>query len=176
MQKEMENEAHAMPVHMAGVNEPGREAGNDAFTVGLGLPWLQDTAEEMAGGAWGAEHFELVILDPDNVEVAVYNLIEYDLSDPANYEEIKRALTAIADRPDAHASGGLGGDMDPGAGGMHDMPDMHEGVENEAAHRDMGHDADEMPGQTSESCPADDAPVADMPMHGSSAHSHDPQG
>ena len=181
MQNEMENEGHGMPVHMAGVNEPGREAGNDTFTVGLGLPWLQDTAEEMAGGAWGAEHFDLVILDPDNVEVAVYNLIEYDLSDPANYDEIKRALAAVADRPrgasamhgDAqHGAAGFGY-MGTGADGMHDgMPhgaaDMHPCME------EMEHDAAGVHGDTPESCPVVGASDANMPMHGTATHPHHP--
>ena len=86
------------------------------LAVGLGLPWLQDTAEEMVGASWGAEHFDLVILGPDNVGVAVYSLIEYDLSDPANYDEIKRALASIADQQsgtagmygDAHGAGVFG--------------------------------------------------------------------
>ena len=188
MQTEMESEGHALPVHMAGVNAVGSEAGNDAFTVELGLPWLQDTAEEMVSTSWNAEHFDLVILDPDNVEVAVYNLVEYDLSDPANYEEIKRALAAIADRQpralgmygDAqHGGGGSDGDMEPGAAGMHDdMPhgavDVHEGVEHGDMHGDMGHDAAGMHGDMSESCPVDGAPVADMPITDSATHSRHP--
>lgn len=184
MQAEMENEGHAMPVHMAGVNEPGSEAGNDAFTVGLGLPWLQDTAAEMVGASWGAEHFDLVILGPDNVEVAIYSLIEFDLSDPANYEEIKQALAAIADRQIGAAGmnadaqhGGADIDMEPGAHGMHDDvrhsdADMHEDMEHGDMHRGMGDAAAGMHEDPSEPCPADGIPVGDTSMHGSASHSH----
>jgi hypothetical protein len=164
MQEEMESEGHATPIHVAGVNEPGSEGGNDAFTVGLGLPWLQDTAAAMAGASWGAEHFDLVIVDQDNVAVAVYSLIEYDLSDPADYNEIKRALAAVADRPPGVSSmianarhGAAGGDMGSGAAGMHDHAahggaGMHGGGEREDMHRDMGEDG-VMHG--SEPCPVD---------------------
>lgn len=184
MQAEMENEGHAMPVHIAGVNEPGSEAGNDAFTVGLGLPWLQDTAGELVGASWGAEHFDLVIVGPDNVKVAVYSLIEYDLSDPANYDEIKQALAALADRQlgvagmNADAQhGGAGDDMEPDANGMHDHTphhdaDMHEGVEHGDMHPGMGDDAAGMHERLSGPCPVDGAAAGDMPMHGSATHSH----
>lgn len=184
MMAEIENEGHAMPIRIAGVNEPGAEAGNDAFTVGLGVPWLQDTAEEMAGASWGAEHFDLVIVDPGNVEVAVYSLIEYDLSDPVNYETIKQALAEVAAAP--LGMSGMTGDvqcgaadhpMDPGADGTHDHAshgdsDMHEGQEHGDMHGDMGGDGGGMHEDPPQPCPIEGAPSEDMPMHGSATHAH----
>lgn len=64
--------------------------------MGRSLPWLQDTADEDVSARWGAEHFDVMVLDADNVVVAVYNLRDHDLADPANYDELLATLRGVA--------------------------------------------------------------------------------
>lgn len=63
---------------------------------GHGIPWLQDQDESQAWTQWGAEHFDLMILDEGNMRVRMINLAEYDLTDPANYAELKAMLLEMA--------------------------------------------------------------------------------
>jgi len=68
------------------VNGLGYEDGNDAFTDGRDLPWLQETADEAAWSLWGVEYRDVVILDADGAYSAAFNLSEYDLEDPSNQQ------------------------------------------------------------------------------------------
>jgi len=65
-----------------GVNEAGLESGNDDFTDGRDLPWLQETDAESVWSLWGVEYRDVVILDADGQFNAVYNLSENDLGEP----------------------------------------------------------------------------------------------
>jgi len=168
MQDEIETEGTAMPVHMMGVNGIGSESSNDAFTVGLRLPWLQDTVEQNVWMSWNAEHFDLVILGPDNVEAAVHNLLQYDLADPANYEEIKGALVRIADR--SMVAGGMYGADDVGMGPGHDM--LGDGADVHPGRVDTPwEDAQGMHEDMFDHCPTD-APAAAAPMHMPAPQAH----
>jgi len=39
---------------------------------------------------------DVVILDPDNQKITTYNLTEHNLTDPANYAELKALLIEAA--------------------------------------------------------------------------------
>ncbi len=85
-----------MPAQILGVNEIGQEAGNAAACSGKDLPWLQETADHPAWSVWNVAYRDVIILDSSNRKVATYNLTTHDLSNPANYLELKGLLAAAA--------------------------------------------------------------------------------
>ena len=93
-QLRQESEAADPPLDVAffGVNEVGHEVANDTITEGLSTPWLQDTEAVNAWEAWGVAFRDVIILDDQNVPIAVMNLTYNDLSAPQNYAELRRTL------------------------------------------------------------------------------------
>lgn len=83
---------------LLGVNESGLESGNDVTTAGRDLPWLQDVAEVDVWSTWSVGYRDVWILDRQNELLAIYNLSEHDLREPANYEELKALLLDAAAR------------------------------------------------------------------------------
>ena len=83
-------------VRLLGVNAIGSEGGNAVMTSGRDLPWLQETADEPVWTTWEVTYRDVVVLDGANRRVAVYNLTEHPLSDPANYAELKALLESAA--------------------------------------------------------------------------------
>lgn len=88
----MQTELAALPVAILGCNRSGSESNNLAACLGKDIPWLQDTPEDHVWTQWQVTYRDVVILDENNVPVAVYNLTEHDLNDPANYLELKTIL------------------------------------------------------------------------------------
>lgn len=97
MQGEIEALAPPTPVRILGVNEANVGTG-DFFVAGKTLPWLQDTPAVNAWGLWGVTFRDVVVLDAENKQVAVYNVTVHPLSDPVNYEELKAILLAAANQ------------------------------------------------------------------------------
>jgi len=62
------------------------------------LPWLQDTARDDVWGSWDVAYRDLVILDADNRKVAVFNLTEHNLDDPAEVDALRQLLLDAAGR------------------------------------------------------------------------------
>jgi hypothetical protein len=72
------------------------------------LPWLQDTPADTVWASWrvnelrpgrpGVWERDVIVLDPENRAVAVYNLnsSEHDLRNPAHYAELKQILRDAA--------------------------------------------------------------------------------
>ena len=79
-----------------GINQVNAEAGNDRMSDGRDLPWLQDTYLDDVWTEWQVTFRDVVVLDENNIPVAAYNLTVHDLSDPANYAELKRILKTAA--------------------------------------------------------------------------------
>ena len=86
-------------IRILGVNQIGAESGNDANCTDRDVPWLQDTAAEQTWVLWAVAYRDVVILDKNNVPVAVYNLTLHDLGDPASYAELKALLEDVEARP-----------------------------------------------------------------------------
>lgn len=84
----------SIDVRILGLNAIGREAGNAENCAGRTIPWLQDTQLDHVWDDWAIAWRDVVILDRDNVPVDVYNLTTYDLSVPANYDELKARILA----------------------------------------------------------------------------------
>ena len=87
-----------MPIQILGVNDVGYEVGNASITSGRKLPWLQATAMADVWEQWKPTYRDVVILDGDNKVVAIFNLSTNDLSNPANYEALKKLLLDAANQ------------------------------------------------------------------------------
>jgi len=96
MQQELDGLGLALDVVILGVNEVGHESGNELMTSGRDLPWLQDTVVDDVWGAWAPTYRDVVVLDPLNQEIAVFNLTVHDLGDAVEYEALKQIFIAAA--------------------------------------------------------------------------------
>ena len=88
----MQTELAGTDIQLLGVNQAGAERGNFDTCMGNDIPWLQEDGAVDAWGLWDVRYRDVVILDAENVPVAVYNLTDHDLADPANYAELKALL------------------------------------------------------------------------------------
>jgi hypothetical protein len=82
-------------IRIGGVNSADAASGNDLMTEGRVLPWLQDP-DDAVWTSWDVTNRDVVVLDPANSKVAVYNLTVHDLADPANYAELLAILRSAA--------------------------------------------------------------------------------
>ena len=98
MQAELESDPLGVPVHLFGINNPDAESGNEGMVTGRRLPWLQDTVNVGVASLWDAKHFDLVILDGNNVPVMVHNLLEFDLTEQGNYQALMGMFRTLAAR------------------------------------------------------------------------------
>ena len=48
--------------------------------------------------SWSAAYRDVQIVDRENHRVAVYNLTEYDLGEPSNYEALRAMLIEAAEQ------------------------------------------------------------------------------
>ena len=88
----MQQELAGSDVRILGVNDVGASAGNVSVCDGRDIPWLQEDGLQKAGELWNVTYRDVVILDRDNIPVAVYNPTEHNLADPADYAELKALL------------------------------------------------------------------------------------
>ena len=86
----------AVAAYIVGINEEGRESGNEGFTEGRDLPWLQDSISTDVWGLWEVDYRDVIVLDPDNQFFAVYNLSLNDLNVEENYRELKQLIIEAA--------------------------------------------------------------------------------
>jgi len=96
MQNELDARKLAREISNLGVNQVEQVADNELIREGRDIPWLQDTWDELVWGSWHVEWRDVVILDPDNQKITTYNLTEHNLTDPANYAELKALLIEAA--------------------------------------------------------------------------------
>lgn len=96
MQNELDAMDLALEVRILGVNKVEKEQDNDLICSGRDIPWLQDTWDTLVWGSWHVEWRDVVILNPDNEKISVYNLTEHTLTDPTNYAELKALLVGAA--------------------------------------------------------------------------------
>ena len=78
-----------LPIQILAVNESGFDAG--LATIGdIGvLPVLQDTPAIDAWDTWDVTFRDVVILDAEGREYAVFNLTTHSLSVASNYDALK---------------------------------------------------------------------------------------
>ncbi|MDP6530067.1 MAG: hypothetical protein QF819_09500 [Gemmatimonadota bacterium] len=87
-----------MEIALVGVNRMDSAGGNEEICNGRDLPWLQDVADQNVWGVWSVTYRDVVVLDEENVPVAVFNLTTGDLGNPAHYDSLKALLWAVAGR------------------------------------------------------------------------------
>jgi len=96
MQNELTLADPATKIRIGGINQIGADASADAMCTGRDIPLLQDTYDDHAWAQWQVTYRDVIILDEENRKVAVYNLTEFSLSYPENYDELKALLIDIA--------------------------------------------------------------------------------
>ncbi|MBI4700568.1 MAG: hypothetical protein HY744_05295 [Deltaproteobacteria bacterium] len=96
MQKELGGAAPPVPISLLGVNAIGAEAGNEQLTSSVSIPWLQDVPEQDARAKWGAINGDVFVLGGDNAVASVYSLEQHPLTEPANYDALKKILLDTA--------------------------------------------------------------------------------
>ena len=87
MQRELDG------VVIVGVNQFNYDYGNDSFTHGRDLPWLQEEEGDNVWGSWMVTYRDVIIVDADGFPVDVYNLTEHDISESTAYEELRDLLS-----------------------------------------------------------------------------------
>jgi len=95
LQKEIDAENPESGIFILGVNEAGY-GNNEAICEGRDIPWLQDTQEDDWWGTWEITYRDVVILNRDGNEEAVFNLTEHDLGKPNEYAAFKALLLNAA--------------------------------------------------------------------------------
>jgi hypothetical protein len=80
---------------LIGINLAGM-GNNDWFCENADLPWLQDTRNTDWWDNWGATYRDVIILDREGNEQAVFNLTRHDLWDPLEYQAFKTLLLEVA--------------------------------------------------------------------------------
>jgi hypothetical protein len=102
MQGELRGTNTDLNIEILGVNQSADSAYNYlAMATAPTLPWLQDTAEQNAATRWQARYRDVRILNGQNEVVSIYNLTDYDLSIPTQYNALKRLFIAAAKAVDS---------------------------------------------------------------------------
>jgi len=96
MQDDLDAMGLPVEVEILGVNAVGLENGNPIITMGRDIPWLQSTAAVDPWALWNVTYRDVIILDEQGYEVAVYNLTVHDLGIQANYDELLGMLVGYA--------------------------------------------------------------------------------
>jgi hypothetical protein len=92
-------------VEIVGINVKSDVAYNGSYTVGIALPWLQDTAEQNVWTFWNARWRDVRIVDSQNRLLAIYNVDDHDLSIPDNFQTLKQLLLSFAKITDSDGDG-----------------------------------------------------------------------
>ena len=96
MQDQLDAEHPELEIDILIVNAEGLEDGLDDLAAVTDLPVVQDDDVALVWDTWGATWRDTWIVDADNVEVDIYNLTTYDLSDSANYDTLYALFVAAA--------------------------------------------------------------------------------
>jgi hypothetical protein len=107
LQDELELEYPDLGISIVGVNQvgyggctPEQEdwecSGNAAMCLERDLPWLQDQAEILVWNTWGVTYRDVMVVDPDNRLVAIYNVTDHNLSIPGEYAGLRALLLSAA--------------------------------------------------------------------------------
>jgi len=91
----MQQELGTGAILLGGINQIGAEPGNAENCAGRSLCWLQDTVTDNVWIAWDVVYRDVIILDRDNVPVAVFNLTDHNLAIPEEYAALKALLESF---------------------------------------------------------------------------------
>ncbi|MHC4408591.1 MAG: hypothetical protein ACYS0E_14870 [Planctomycetota bacterium] len=90
----MQNELAGTDIRIIGINQATASAGNIDTCDGKDIPWLQPDGFIDPWTDWNVRYRDVIILDADNIPVAVYNLTDHNLQDAPSYAELKALLEA----------------------------------------------------------------------------------
>ncbi len=96
MQREIDAGKNDLKIQIVGVNEAGFDGSNGRMTSGRSLPWLQEEGDFSIWNSWQIEYRDVLILDDENHPVAVFNLTDYSLAVPANYDSLVSLLSNLS--------------------------------------------------------------------------------
>ena len=97
MQGELDTQYPDLDIEIVGVNENGYDSANETICDGRDIPWLQDTSGADWWGIWAPTYRDVLVLDSAGELAGVYNLTEHQLTDEANYVELKALIVEIAE-------------------------------------------------------------------------------
>jgi hypothetical protein len=99
MQKDAALAGLAHEVRILGVNGIGHDSANATNCAGRTIPWLQDVTAQDVWNDWKVTYRDVIVLDPANKTVSIYNLTTKDLAIPANYNALRDILVGEASKP-----------------------------------------------------------------------------
>lgn len=97
MQGEFAVQYPDLEIAILGVNEAGRESGNEAMCEGRDIPWLQDTDAANWWGRWSPTYRDVILVDGEGELVTTYNLTTNSLLEEDNYVELKALIVETAE-------------------------------------------------------------------------------
>lgn len=96
MQKELDALKLGMAVKIHGINQAGHEGSNESACQGKDIPWLQEVPKHPVWATWAVTYRDVIILDENNEVVGKYNLTDHNLSNTADYDELKNMFIQLA--------------------------------------------------------------------------------
>jgi len=96
MQNELLAADPVTKIRIQAINQSGAEGTIDAMCTGRDIPALQDTSDDHVWTQWQVTYRDVIILDEQNRNVAVYNLTDNPLTVAENYDELKTLLVDTA--------------------------------------------------------------------------------
>jgi hypothetical protein len=104
MQWDFETNYSHLDIHILGINQSGREAGNDLIPGPfneISIPWVQDVDinQDLVSDAWyewQATYRDVIILDKENEPVGRFNLSTNSLSLWENYSTLRQMFVNVA--------------------------------------------------------------------------------
>ena len=83
-------------MQILGVSQYPWDAQHDLMVAGRSLPWLQETRADSVWQRWDVTYRDVVILDAENLPVAVFNLSRHNLNNAAEYDSLRSLLLETA--------------------------------------------------------------------------------
>lgn len=96
MQTELDAEHPGLGIALFAVNERGYETSVPRLADEGDLAIVQEDEAHPVWSDWNASWRDVVVLDPRNEALGVFNLTSFSLDRPENYDELKAILVAAA--------------------------------------------------------------------------------
>jgi len=77
-----------------GVNEAGKESGNDSITDGRDIAWLQDTPSQDAWGRWNVIYRDIIVLDAEGTVTGIVNVTDNSLENDSTEDSLRELIDA----------------------------------------------------------------------------------
>jgi hypothetical protein len=81
-----------LDLQILGVSQWPWDRYHELMYGGRSLPWLKETRPDSVWHRWDINYRDVVILDVENVPIAVFNLSSHNLRDRVEYDSLKTLL------------------------------------------------------------------------------------